>query len=49
MPTLDHHDQVLASYTLWRSGGQEQPWKFGETRVVAVDECSMVGAVVVVV
>ena len=34
--------QVLASYKLWRSGSQEQPWKFGETRVVAVDECSMV-------
>jgi ATP-dependent exoDNAse (exonuclease V) alpha subunit len=34
--------QVLASYKLWRTGGQEQPWKFGETRVVAVDECSMV-------
>ena len=34
--------QVLASYKLWRSGTQEQPWKFAETRVVAVDECSMV-------
>ena len=34
--------QVLASYKLWRAGAQEQPWKFGVTRVVAVDECSMV-------
>ena len=34
--------QVLASYKLWRSGTQEQPWKFADTRVVAVDECSMV-------
>ena len=34
--------QVLASYKLWRVGTQEQPWKFASTRVVAVDECSMV-------
>ena len=34
--------QVLASYKLWRSGSREQPWKFAETRVVAVNKCSMV-------
>ena len=34
--------QILASYKLWRSGEQTNPWKFAATRVVAVDECSMV-------
>eukprot|EP00092_Neocalanus_flemingeri_P026030 GFUD01028215.1.p1 GENE.GFUD01028215.1~~GFUD01028215.1.p1 ORF type:complete len:1265 (+),score=407.13 GFUD01028215.1:55-3849(+) len=34
--------QILASYKLWRTGEQLNPWKFGATRVVAVDECSMV-------
>merc|ERR1719233_811257 len=34
--------QILSSFKLWRSGEQMNPWKFGETRVVAVDECSMV-------
>jgi len=34
--------QILSSYKLWRTGEQMNPWKFGATRVVAVDECSMV-------
>jgi len=34
--------QILASYKTWRGGGMESPWKFATTRVVAVDECSMV-------
>ena len=34
--------QILSSYKLWRSGQQMSPWKFAETRIVAVDECSMV-------
>jgi len=34
--------QVLASYKQWRSKPQEQPWKFAETEVLCVDECSMV-------
>jgi hypothetical protein len=37
-------DQVLASYKLFKSSDQDTsgPWKFAETQIVAVDECSMV-------
>jgi len=34
--------QILASYKLWRAGEKASPWKFSTTRVVAIDECSMV-------
>ncbi len=38
--------QVLASYKLYRSNcaseKTSEPWKFGETQILAVDECSMV-------
>ena len=34
--------QVLASYKLWVQGEKSNPWKFAATRIVAVDECSMV-------
>ncbi len=34
--------QILASYKMWRSSSSDKPWKFSFTRVVAVDESSMV-------
>ena len=34
--------QILSSYKLWRLGGKITPWKFEKTRIVALDECSMV-------
>ena len=34
--------QILSSYNQWRLGSNFKPWKFRNTRVLALDECSMV-------
>ena len=34
--------KVLASWKIFKSGDMTGDWKFAETRIVAVDECSMV-------
>ena len=34
--------KVLASHKSWRRGSSEKPWQFSRTKILAVDESSMV-------
>ena len=34
--------QIIASYKVYKQGKMENPWKFSQVQIVAVDECSMV-------